>query len=294
MDWSFLKREMPLRGPLFMVSAVVATLTMAGFLAREWWRFELLAHFRVQYLLGLLACALFFYCRKLYWRGSFSLGFALVNLALVAPLYFGGSSADTSGKRYRAILVNVHTQSEEYGRLVEFIRETRPDFISILEVDNRWLAGISELRAEYPYRVEAIRVDNFGIVFLSKVPILSGNNVESFGIGLPSTVARIDLDGVAVTVVGSHPLPPAHPDYAKWRDERSPTSTPPRGPRSSPTWSGYQGSKTAGAASVSRPRGRPASTRLSSASPSITAWSRTAFTFTTGGSVPTSAPTITR
>jgi len=67
--------------------AVVAACTVAGFLARLWWRFELAAHFRVQYLVLLTVAGLALLAGRRRLFGFLALAFAALNLVFVAPLY---------------------------------------------------------------------------------------------------------------------------------------------------------------------------------------------------------------
>jgi endonuclease/exonuclease/phosphatase (EEP) superfamily protein YafD len=136
-----------------------------------------------------------------------------LNGALVAPLYCGRPRPAGDAKVYRAALSNVHTQSSEFARFVAWVKEARPDFIVVEEVDERWWAAMAELRRDYPYSLESLREDNFGIVFLSRRPLRAGQVFSTAGRGLPSTIAELDLDGAVLTVIGTHPLPPTGRDY---------------------------------------------------------------------------------
>jgi endonuclease/exonuclease/phosphatase (EEP) superfamily protein YafD len=156
---------------------------------------------------------------KRFYRAGAGLALALANLAVIAPLYRSGPPATEVPAKYRAVLVNVHTQSNEFERMVEFIRAERPDFVAVLEVDQRWMGAVRRLRDKYPYSIEAPREDNFGIVFLSSLPIASGRVHDSAGFGLPTTVAELNLDGATVTVIASHPVPPANPMYLESRNQ---------------------------------------------------------------------------
>ena len=88
---TFLKLSIRPWGLLMTGGAVVCVATVLGFLGRLYWGLDLFSHFRVQYLLGLGVLGFVLLMGRRAAAGVI-LGFACVNLALIAPLYFGGAA----------------------------------------------------------------------------------------------------------------------------------------------------------------------------------------------------------
>ena len=61
--------------------------TVAGFLGRFWWPFDIFSHFRVQYFLGLTLIAILLGMLRWKWSALIFTAFALLNFALILPLY---------------------------------------------------------------------------------------------------------------------------------------------------------------------------------------------------------------
>jgi endonuclease/exonuclease/phosphatase (EEP) superfamily protein YafD len=118
------------------------------------------------------------------------------------------------------VSINVHTANRQHDRVVAYLRETEADLIVALEVDNRWARALEALNDRYPHRVVEARDDNFGIVLLSKKPFVRSQVVDLAGSEVPSIDVTLDVDGVQVPVLGTHPVPPATPVYAAERNRQ--------------------------------------------------------------------------
>ena len=195
--------------------------TGMGFLASTGWFFELASHFRVQLavVLTLLAAGMAFQRR----HGPFVILLvgALVNGALVLAVARPQPTPVVSeGVPLRVVSLNVHTSNEEHDRVVAYLRQTEADVIVALEVDDRWARALEGLNDRYPHRVVEAREDNFGIVLLSRKPFVRSQVVDLPGSEVPSIDVTLDIDGVHVPVLGTHPVPPATPAYAAERNRQ--------------------------------------------------------------------------
>ncbi len=192
-----------------------------GFLASTGWFFELASHFRVQLavVLTLLAAGMAFQRRQ----GPFVILLvgALVNGALVLAVARPQPTPVVSeGVPLRVVSLNVHTSNEEHDRVVAYLRQTEADVIVALEVDDRWARALEGLNDRYPHRVVEAREDNFGIVLLSRKPFVKSQVVDLPGSEVPSIDVTLDIDGVHVPVLGTHPVPPATPAHASERNRQ--------------------------------------------------------------------------
>ncbi len=207
-------------GLLAAATVIASSTTVVGFLGRLWWPFELASHFRAQYFLFLIGTAFLFLLGRKQRAAILASVFALINLSLIVPLYFGSSSTHAEGRTVRALLVNVNTSNQAHGRLQKFIRSVEPDFMVLLEVNRVWLNELQRLVGVYPFSRARPRDDNFGIAFLSRIPFKSAE-IRGIGkAGVPSVVVQFDVDGQSLTVIGTHPLPPVGRAYSAHRNQQ--------------------------------------------------------------------------
>jgi endonuclease/exonuclease/phosphatase (EEP) superfamily protein YafD len=203
-----------------IVAAPAALATLATFLGRLWWRCELACHFRVQYFIVLLVAALALLVGKRWSRAAVAGVLALVNLALIVPLYFGGGSPPAGATTLRAVNLNVHTRNRQFDDVRRFLRETAPDLFVLEEVNADWLYELEPLKRDYPHVRAHPREDNFGIALFSRIPFETAEILTIGKAGVPSVAARFDLDGQSLTVIGTHPVPPAGGNGAALRNEQ--------------------------------------------------------------------------
>ena len=201
------------------ITIAVSCCAISGFFGRFWWPFELLSHFRLQYFVILLACVIAYLVGKKYLSALLITTVLIINFTSIGSLFLGSQTIASGGPTLRALLVNVNVSNREFERVTDFIQSTNPDIIIIVEVDNFWMEAIKEVRNEYPYNTSEPRNDGFGIALLSRIPFESAKILDIGGFGAPSVIARFDIEGKSLTLVGTHLLPPV--DYIQDRKDQS-------------------------------------------------------------------------
>lgn len=194
---------------LLAVSTVlVCSSTLAGFLGRTWWGFELASHFRLQYFIFLMTSSLIYIIAG---RSYFGLGvgsFALLNLSQLVPFYFKRPKSPSNAKTHRVLLANILKRNQSYQRVRDLIRNYNPDFFVLIEVSQKWMQELECLRSEYPFVKSAPRTDDYGLALFSRFP-LKHAEIQYFGdTDRPTIIAELDLAGNAITLVIPHPSPP--------------------------------------------------------------------------------------
>ena len=217
----FFRLKIRLWGLMTVAGMVSCLCTLTGFIGQVWWIFDLTSHFRVQYAVGLsfLACV-FAMARKLKPALLF-VGFALFNCAVVVPHgWFGRAAVKPTGQTLRVMLINVHTENQRYDLVKACIRENNPDLVVIEEVDGRWLGQLAGLHDAYPHSCSEPREDNFGILLLSKLLLENSEIVYLGDSEVPSVTATVKFGDKRLTLLGTHPLPPASRENTSLRDEQ--------------------------------------------------------------------------
>ncbi len=222
------------RGLLDAAAILMLAAAILGFAGRLWWGCEILGHFRPQYLLGFTILG-GIYCLLRRWRWAILCGaMIIVNAGLIVPLYLGGESAPEGVVVYRVILANVYSGNREPREVIDFLRAEDPDIIVLEEVTSAWMQRLSVLGEAYPVSIAKPAEGNFGILLLSRLPLVDGR-IEEIGMArLPSVVAQVQTGEGVLNVIGTHPLPPIGSRYTQMRNEQikqiARRATEPRGP----------------------------------------------------------------
>ena len=216
----FFQLKLGVTGLLVAAGTVATTASIGGLAGRYWWFLDLASHFPVQYFIVLALVAAALCVVKAYRVAVVFALVALVNLALLLPLYAGDTqSAAEPDRSLRVMLINVYRKNTNHAAVLDSIDRHDPDFVIAEEVNQRWMEVLRTLDAHYPHVVSQPREDNFGIALLSKHPIADANVIKIGSIGLPTIVARFDVKGDAFYLVGTHAVPPVGADEARARDD---------------------------------------------------------------------------
>ncbi len=206
---------------LIIVGVGGGVVTILGFMGRFCWWLDLLSHFRVQYFWGMLLLAVILLVARCYKSAIFCSVFALINLSVLLPFYFGGANdLPESTPTLRVLMSNVNTHKGNPEKVMQFITKIDPDIVVLEEIGDRWLGLIENLEKSHPYSCMKLRNDNFGIGLFSKYPLEDENIVYLGGSGVPSVVAVVKADFGKLGVVATHPVPPFNAKYSKYRNKQ--------------------------------------------------------------------------
>lgn len=181
--------------------------------------FELISHFKKQYLIASIVLLIFYSFRRKKFATVWFLVISIYNASFIVPWYFPRLNIAIKHKDELKILhSNVYSSNENYEKLVELINEKSPDLISLQEINKWWLNGIEEIKESYPYQIEIPRNDNFGIALYSKFPIETHAEITENQLGVPTISAAIKVKGRELNFITTHPVPPVGNSYFKRRN----------------------------------------------------------------------------
>ena len=184
---------------------ILSALTLAGFLGKVWWCFELVCHFRAQYVGLLVLLSLALLLGKHRWFALAAASFAVVNLATIVPIYAGRPIPEPSAQTVRALLLNVYKPSEAYDEVLELIEAEKPDIIVLVEMRMRWIDALKEvLEREHRYT----RAYGRGVAIYSRFPLTFVAPTEEMPIQIPALVAELQIGPDRLTLVATHPDSP--------------------------------------------------------------------------------------
>ncbi|WP_223786557.1 endonuclease/exonuclease/phosphatase family protein [Marinicella meishanensis] len=193
--------------------------SLAPLLAPWFWPVDLLASFRVQYLLLSLVFAVVFVLKKQRVYASMALVAVLVNAVWVLPLYSHAinGSAHAAGpapaNRLKLFYANVYSGNHQHDPLIQQVQNENADVVLLQEVNARWLTALDVIKASYPHRIEIPREDNFGIAVFSRLPFESQQIHDWTLLDIPSIEFEIEQGGQMLRLITTHPPPPVNRIY---------------------------------------------------------------------------------
>lgn len=192
-----------------------------AWMATVWWVFELATHFRWQVGLVFLICGLSFVLSKHWKQATFCLAMVVYHLWLLAPAWIASSTNPSSQPIIKGLLANVEGDNHNHQGLLQLIKKEKPDVVVLLEIRPHWERALAPLKKHYPHMVVRARQDNFGLAFMSRLPVQSIRWPVLGKDRLPTVHAQLRVKKQLVSILGVHLVPPISRDAAYYRNERS-------------------------------------------------------------------------
>lgn len=207
---------------LVVIPAVaVAVVSIAAFGGRWVWWLDVLANFRVQYLVALVVLGVVLMVSK--WRrtGVVVLVTASVNVVLILPLFVGSPGEVVAGSPSVELMsFNLLSTNESYSEVIEYVRSMEPDVVLLHEASRPWEVAMEA--EDWDYRVIRPRSEN--LIFGTLV-LVAADDVEVVSYGFAEAQPRAvsigyqpDGWGEPVKILSTHPLAPTSEERAKLRD----------------------------------------------------------------------------
>jgi endonuclease/exonuclease/phosphatase (EEP) superfamily protein YafD len=118
-------------------------------------------------------------------------------------------SDDPTAPRIRLLITNVKMENQAHDLVLQAIEEADPDVVLALETDEAWTRALAPLARRYPHSVRQPQDNWYGMVLLSRLPLLEAGVRFMVQDDIPSVHAVVQLaDGSRVYLHGLHPRPP--------------------------------------------------------------------------------------
>ncbi len=164
-------RKVSVAVKLAVFGMVIAT--SGAFLAQVHWTLDLLSHFRLQYVVGSLLIGMAAFVLRLHSSALLTVVVAIINLMVIAPyLMPGGKPAQASVDTIRILTANVSARNTDYQALRDLIADAQPQVIGLQETDQAWADALHTVSADYPYRILRPEDGAYGLLLLSRIPLL--------------------------------------------------------------------------------------------------------------------------
>jgi len=113
------------------------------------------------------------------------------------------------GASFRLLISNVLMENEEHELLLGVIRESDPDLVLVVEVNERWAHALQPLDERYPHRVSQPQDNYYGLILFSRLPLVEPRVDFLVQDDIPSVHTAFELpSGERVFLHGLHPRPP--------------------------------------------------------------------------------------
>lgn len=204
---------------LTIVVIVLLGLSFIGYLGEYFWLFELVVHFRFQYLFvsfGLLF--LTSYHKKLV--------LILLNLLLIFINFWEISALQIPQPRpfqsrpdFTVLHINVLNINQSYELIEKEIKHYQPDMLFLQEFTEDLEEHLKVLKKGYPYQKLLAKSNSFGIAIYSKLPLDSVQILVLDDSNRPSILAQIEIKKKKIHILSTHPPPPISFRFFAERDE---------------------------------------------------------------------------
>jgi endonuclease/exonuclease/phosphatase (EEP) superfamily protein YafD len=171
--------------------------------------FDLLSHFRIQYiaLIAVVLCIALF--SKRYKSAAFlclCMGIHAFDVARSQNKPEFDTEAD--GPVLRVMSSNLLANNTDYDLHVQFIKSVDPDIIVFQEYTFAWQAALSPALEAYRYKVEVAANHAFGNALYSKNPLNDIGTPALLNASRKSVEGTVAIDGTTLKIFGTHTLPP--------------------------------------------------------------------------------------
>ncbi len=204
---------------LLAVPAVITALASGlSFFGSLWWPLDLAANFRPHFAVSLLfmGIVLILAARRRLGVGVLLVG--VVNAATVVPLFVApAGGGEPLGATLTVLSFNVNGNNDRYTEVIDYIRAEDPDVVFVHEATFLWEDAFAA--ADLPYRVEPGRQEPLDFGTLALVPESAEFRTFGFATTAPRAVEVVmQVGGVGVRLLGTHPLSPSTEERASLRD----------------------------------------------------------------------------
>ncbi|GHT93619.1 hypothetical protein AGMMS49545_13330 [Betaproteobacteria bacterium] len=204
----------------------VAAVALLGWTGSWHWVPELFAHFFLQYaLLLVILTPLLFWAgwgsrdNRRHWQWLALIATLLAGFA-VSPCWLPADSVRKANSHGSLNLLQFNA-AQNTDALVQWLIKHRQevDVVLVLEASTGFAGGIEALAEEFPYHIEKLQDDPFGIALMSRYPLSEAAVLDmSDDVDFPALEADVITPAGPLRLIGIHPPPPLGGELAKLRD----------------------------------------------------------------------------
>jgi endonuclease/exonuclease/phosphatase (EEP) superfamily protein YafD len=193
--------------------------TLLSAAARWSWLCDLFTHFRPQLALG---CALLAGAAALLRARSLALAAIaglVVNALLMAPVIWPSSPVTLADSRpVRVVSFNVAFFNRDFAALGPFLESLHADVIVLQEMPPERLPALLAGLPSYPHRFLDANRDQYGVVVMSRWPLVEGRSLELGVPGRPAARVSVKFPDARLDLTAVHLMWPIGAEVSRQRD----------------------------------------------------------------------------
>lgn len=198
-----------IEGPALALLALLNLATLLGLLATEWWAFEVLSHFAVQFALVQGVLLLVLLARRSFAAILLSLPFLALNLYPLAAYYRPIAAAANPGvaeRPLRLMALNLRAGNERLDLVEQAVHAENPDVIMFSEVDEAWARRLAAFDSLYPYKVADGWIAMISRIRFDEARVLRlGPALRAAAWARICHPDRAETEEACLTLIGAHP-----------------------------------------------------------------------------------------
>lgn len=199
-------------------------LSLSPVFAHWHWSVDLLAHFRLQYLVGfVLLTGLFALTKRTVYLSLATFGI-LLSVPALLPFYFQPIAVATpqpASQELTLLFSNINYGNTDHTRLLERINQEQPHVVAVVEALPTEQASLAtSLAADYPYQYVAQGRNNMGVAVYSSLPF-SQPPQSYYWADARHPVVAVHIGPTQandLTLLVMHPPPPLIPEFSEIRN----------------------------------------------------------------------------
>ncbi|OED41165.1 hypothetical protein AB833_10440 [Chromatiales bacterium (ex Bugula neritina AB1)] len=189
-------------------SALAALLSVLAQLSSHHLIFDLIANFRVQYLIGGVVLLVLSLITRSYLSTVIAIAILAVHGTEVAQSLYGKRNVIASDNTViRVMSSNLLASNTAFESYIKQITALDPDLIVFQEYTPAWHSALVRLTGRYPYQIAKPLNSPFGIAMYSKLPLVE-LAMPPVNTTPPEINATLSASGTEIRVLGVHTKPP--------------------------------------------------------------------------------------
>ena len=169
------------------------------------WFLELCVHFRLQYALTFLVLGVVFFGFKKMKYAVVSLSLALVLMIQIIPNQITGFQeplSEGASSSLDVLSINLLSSNTHFKKVNTLVESLDPDILVLIEFTSFWEQHIDF--SQFPFHIQSIREDNFGIGFYSKLPLDKKEIIDFTKSRFPFVHAGVRVDDDVIHILAVH------------------------------------------------------------------------------------------
>jgi len=185
-------------------------LFLFSFFGRYFFVAELISNFRLQlmFMLGASAIIAMGLSHRMV-AGVATVG-AVLCLGSMLSFYLPSENPPAGNQKLKLMSYNVLASNFNSKNVVDQIRESDPDVLTVLEYARNWHFALDVLKEKYPYQIRVPRWHGFGVAVFSKYPLSNTKVIQltKKATDNPFVMTEIELDGQPIRIAAIHVVSP--------------------------------------------------------------------------------------